>query len=85
MTFALQIRGSFNYCNTGLPYWTTTPGGSVKNSGKVDGDEVAQVYFRHVKSAVPQAKLALCGFSRVSVKKGESKQVTIGVPVERLT
>ena len=57
---------------------------TVKNSGKVDGDEVAQVYFRHVKSAVPQAKLALCGFSRVSVKKGEKKQITIEVPADRL-
>ena len=33
---------------------------TVKNSGKRDGDEVAQVYFRHVHSAQPQAKLALC-------------------------
>ncbi len=57
---------------------------TIKNSGKMDGDEVAQVYFRHVKSSVPQPKLALCGFSRVSLKKGESKQVTIQVPAERL-
>ena len=26
----------------------------VKNAGKLDGDEVAQVYFRHVRSSVPQ-------------------------------
>ncbi|HEX7619503.1 MAG TPA: glycoside hydrolase family 3 C-terminal domain-containing protein, partial [Verrucomicrobiae bacterium] len=32
---------------------------TVKNSGKLDGDEVAQVYFRHVNSAMPQPKLAL--------------------------
>jgi len=56
---------------------------TVKNTGKVDGDDVAQVYFRHVKSSVPQAKLALCGFNRLSLKKGESKQVTIEVPAER--
>ena len=46
---------------------------TVKNSGKRDGDEVAQVYYRHVNSAVPQPKLALCGFQRVSLKRGESK------------
>ncbi len=57
---------------------------TLKNSGNVDGDEVAQVYFRHVNSAVPQPKLALCGFTRVTLKPGESKQVTVEVPAERL-
>jgi beta-glucosidase len=57
---------------------------TLKNSGKMDGDEVAQVYFRHVNSAVPQPKLALCGFARVSLKHGESKKVTVEVPAERL-
>jgi beta-glucosidase len=32
---------------------------TVKNSGSRDGDEVAQVYYRHVNSTVPQPKLAL--------------------------
>ena len=45
---------------------------------------MAQVYFRHVNSAVPQPKLALCDFQRVSLKRGESKTVTIEVPAERL-
>jgi len=57
---------------------------TIKNSGKMDGDEVAQVYFRHVKSALPQAQLALCGFSRISLKSGESKEIAIQVPAERL-
>ena len=57
---------------------------TVKNSGKRDGDEVAQVYFRHVSSAVPQPKLALCGFTRVNLKRGESKKILIEVPTERL-
>jgi beta-glucosidase len=57
---------------------------TVKNSGSLDGDEVAQVYFRHVKSSVPQPKLALCGFSRVHLKHGESAKVTVEVPTERL-
>ena len=56
----------------------------VKNTGKFDGDEVAQVYFRHVNSAVPQPKLALCGFARVPLKRGESANVTVDVPAERL-
>ena len=41
---------------------------TVKNTGKRDGDEVAQVYFRHVNSKVPQPKLALCGFARVHLE-----------------
>jgi beta-glucosidase len=57
---------------------------TVKNSGKRDGDEVAQVYFRHVNSAVPQPKLALCGFTRVHLKRGESSRVTVEVPATRL-
>ena len=57
---------------------------TVKNTGKRDDDEIAQVYFRHVNSAVPQAKLALCGFSRVPLKRGDSKKITIEVPAERL-
>jgi beta-glucosidase len=57
---------------------------TVKNSGKRDGDEVAQVYFRHLNSAVPQPKLALCGFTRVHLKHGESSKVTVEVPAERL-
>jgi beta-glucosidase len=57
---------------------------TVKNSGKRDGDDVAQVYYRHVNSRVPQPKLAMCGFSRVHLKRGESKKVTIEAPVNRL-
>jgi beta-glucosidase len=57
---------------------------TVKNSGGRDGDEVAQVYFRHVHSSVPQPKLALCGFSRVHLKSGETGKVTVEVPASRL-
>jgi beta-glucosidase len=57
---------------------------TLKNTGKRDGDEVAQVYFRHVNSAVPQPKLALCGFTRVHLKRGEASRVTVEVPATRL-
>jgi beta-glucosidase len=57
---------------------------TLKNSGKLDGDEVAQVYFRHVNSKEPQPKLALCGFTRVHLKHGESSKVTVEIPAERL-
>jgi beta-glucosidase len=57
---------------------------TVKNTGKLDGGEVAQVYYRHVNSSVPQPKLALCGFARVHLKRGESGNVTVAVPATRL-
>jgi beta-glucosidase len=57
---------------------------TVKNTGKYDGDDVAQVYYRHVDSKVPQPKLALCGFTRVNLRQGESKTVTVEVSADRL-
>jgi beta-glucosidase len=81
---------TFDFSAGKLDSNSVTPNGKVKvsftvrNSGRRDGDEVAQLYYRHLNSKVPQAKLALCGFSRVSVKAGESTNVTIEVPAERL-
>jgi beta-glucosidase len=57
---------------------------TVKNTGKRDGDEVAQIYFRHVKSAVIKPQLALCGFTRVHLGHGESNKATIEIPANRL-
>src|SRR5271157_2442743 len=57
---------------------------TVKNTGSREGDEVAQVYFRHVHSDVPQPKLTLCGFARVHLNRGETDRVTVEVPAERL-
>jgi len=57
---------------------------TIKNTGKYDGDDVPQIYYRHVDSRVEQPKLALCGFARVNVKQGESKTVTVEVPAARL-
>jgi beta-glucosidase len=67
-----------------MPYGSVQVSFEVKNSGGGDGDEVAQVYFRHVDSAVPQPKLALCGFERIHLARGQSTNVTVNIPVERL-
>jgi len=56
---------------------------TIKNTGRRDGDDVAQVYYRHVNSSVPQPKLALCGFARVSVKAGGSTNVALEIPADR--
>jgi beta-glucosidase len=55
---------------------------TLQNTGKYAGDEVPQIYFRHVKSAEPQAKLALCGFTRVHLNKGQSAAVSIDILVK---
>jgi beta-glucosidase len=56
----------------------------LKNSGARDGDEVAQVYFRHVNSALPQPKLALCGFARIHLASGQKGRIAVSIPLERL-
>ncbi|MGO8766469.1 MAG: glycoside hydrolase family 3 C-terminal domain-containing protein [Limisphaerales bacterium] len=56
---------------------------TLKNTGRLDGDEVAQVYFRHVNAAVPQPEQALCGFQRVHLAKDESKKMTLEIPADR--
>ena len=45
---------------------------------------MAQVYFRHVHSDVPQPKRTLCGFARVHLNRGETGRVTVEVPAKRL-
>ena len=56
---------------------------NVKNTGPRDGEEVVQVYFRHVKPSKPQAHLALCGFTRVNVPSGKTIPVSLEIPIER--
>lgn len=81
---------TFDFKNGKLGSKKVAPNGAVKvtftikNTGKRDGDEVAQVYYRHVNSGVPQPNQSLCGFRRVSLKSGKSTRVTIEIPAERL-
>jgi beta-glucosidase len=56
---------------------------ALLNNGAWDGDEVAQVYFRQVNSARPQAKLALCGFVRIHLQVGQVARLTMDIPAER--
>ncbi len=57
---------------------------TVKNTGARDGDEVVQLYATAEKAPVPMPLRQLVGFSRVSLKAGETKTVGLDVPVERL-
>ena len=49
----------------------------VTNTGNYDGDEVVQLYIHPLVSSVCQPVMRLKGFSRISLKKGETKTVTM--------
>ncbi len=54
----------------------------VKNTGKVKGDEVSELYISQEKPSVPRPIKELKGFSKVSLNPGETKTVTIKI-IER--
>ena len=49
----------------------------VANDGKVDTDEVVQVYIKDLDSAFATTNPTLCGFKRVHVPAGSETEVTI--------
>jgi beta-glucosidase len=58
----------------------------VANSGTLSGDEVVQLYIRHLDASVTQPVMALKGFERVTLKPGERKIVrfTLGPKTFRI-
>lgn len=57
---------------------------NVKNTGKVDGDEVVQLYVSPLDRSAKLKPIQLQGFARVSLKAGESKTVTVTMHPEQL-
>ncbi len=55
----------------------------VKNTGKMDGDEVVQAYIQYPQMARMPVK-ELKGFKRVNVPKGNEQLVTLNIPVREL-
>ena len=49
----------------------------VTNTGGVAGDEVVQLYVKHLKSEVERPREALKGFQRVTIQPSETKTVEI--------
>jgi beta-glucosidase len=58
---------------------------TIKNTGKVEGTEVVQLYLRDVLSSVTTPVMALKGFGRVLLKPGETKVVSFKVGPEHLS
>ena len=52
---------------------------TVKNTGKMAGDEVVQLYIDDVESSVVTPPLLLKGFERVHFEAGEEKQITFNL------
>ena len=57
----------------------------VKNSGKVKGDEVAQLYINDVISSVSTPVKELRGFTKISLEPGETKTVKFNILPEDLS
>jgi beta-glucosidase len=50
---------------------------NITNTGKTEGKEIAQVYVKDFESAVPRPLKELKGFSKVTLKPGETKNVKV--------
>ena len=71
---------TFEYSNLKMPSVAKTAENikvsvDVKNTGKMDGDEVVELYIKDLDAKVPVPIHALQGFRRVHLKAGETKTV----------
>ena len=57
---------------------------TIKNSSNVDGDEVVQLYVRDLLSSIAQPIKQLKGFQRISLKAGESKEISFDINKDAL-
>ncbi len=81
---------TFDYSNlkTSLP--TLAKDGSltvsvdVKNTGDRTGEEVVQLYVKHLNSTVARPNQELKGFKRITLQAGEQKTVEISLPAASL-
>lgn len=74
---------TFEYSNIELSSKTMPTDGEIsisfdlKNTGAFSGDEVVQLYIRHLNSAVNRPNIELKGFERIAVEKGKSQKVNL--------
>ena len=66
------------------PYDTIQVFVQLKNSGKMEGKEVVQVYVRDMVSSVMTPVKQLKAFTKVGLRPGESKEVNLSIPVSEL-
>lgn len=58
---------------------------TVKNTGKVAGDEIVQLYIRDVVSSVTRPVMELKDFKRIALAAGESKTVAFTITPDKLS
>ncbi|HEV7893257.1 MAG TPA: glycoside hydrolase family 3 C-terminal domain-containing protein [Pyrinomonadaceae bacterium] len=80
---------TFAYSNLRAPVIIPTDGSitvsvDVKNTGGRAGEEVVQMYLKHLDSKVARPLKELKGFARVALKPGESKTVRLTLKGEQL-
>jgi beta-glucosidase len=56
----------------------------ISNTGDREGDEVVQLYIKHIGSKVDRPEKELKGFQRITLKPGETRKVTIPLRREDL-
>jgi beta-glucosidase len=56
----------------------------VRNTGKVQGEEVVQLYVHDEFASTPRPVKELKGYQRLMLKPGETKRVTFHLPVNQL-
>jgi len=57
---------------------------TLANTGAYDGTEVAQVYIRDLVGSITRPVKELKAFERVNLKAGESRTLTVKIPVQEL-
>jgi beta-glucosidase len=70
----LQIKTIANADSTGPRYEVSF---DMKNTGSNEGADVAQVYVGDTHAQVPRPAKELKGFTKVSLRAGETKRVTV--------
>lgn len=63
---------------------TITVNFTLTNTGAYDGTEVAQVYVRDLVGSIARPVKELKAFERVSLKAGESRTLSVKIPVKEL-
>ncbi|HPG39135.1 MAG TPA: glycoside hydrolase family 3 C-terminal domain-containing protein [bacterium] len=81
---------TFEYSNLTVPAsieagQPVTVTATVKNTGKMAGEEVVQLYVSDLQASVPVPVRSLQGFDRIALKPGESKPVTFTLTPAQLS
>ena len=63
---------------------TATISVKLRNSGKVPGEEVVELYVKHLQSKVERPLKELRGFRRIALQPGETKTVELLLPAKSL-